>query len=99
MSIVRPLTGVLMLLALAAPARAGSMRDCTAQGGTYFEDGRSELGRDDARKSCLRQGGHFRADGSCEIRRDPVQTCKEMGGDGMAEGHCWRFVRPGDRRR
>ena len=87
-----------LLLALAAPARvdAGAMQDCVAQGGTYFDDGHCEVGRDDQRKACLRQGGRFLSNGSCEMRRDPIKDCKDAGGDGYTDGHCWRAVRPGD---
>ncbi len=92
--VARRLAGVLMLvLVVPAPVRAGAMNDCVAQGGTYFEDGHCEVGRDDARKACLHQGGRFLSDGSCQIRRDPVDDCKKAGGDGMTDGHCWRIVR------
>jgi hypothetical protein len=97
----RRLAGALLLLVALAPvpARADAMRDCVEQGGTYFDDGHCETegGRDDARKACLRQGGRFLSNGQCEIHRDPVAACKEAGGDGMTDGHCWRVVRPGDR--
>jgi hypothetical protein len=87
-----------VLLGCVVPARlhAGAMSDCVARGGTYFEDGHCEMGRDDRRKGCLRQGGRFTSSGDCEIRRDPVADCKKAGGDGMHDGRCWRIVRPGD---
>jgi hypothetical protein len=98
--VARRLAGILLVvLAVPVPARAGAMSDCVAQGGTYYDDGHCEVGRDDARKSCLRQGGRFLSSGSCEIRRDPVEECKKAGGDGMTDGHCWRAVRRGDRLR
>jgi hypothetical protein len=97
-SVARWLAGVLLLaLVVASGVRAGAMDDCVAEGGTYFEDGPCEVGRDDSRKACLRQGGRFLSNGDCQIRRDPVKECKEAGGDGMTEGHCWRAIRPGDR--
>ena len=97
-SVARCLAGVLLLtLVVPAGVRAGAMSDCIAEGGTYYEDGHCEVGRDDQRKACLRQGGRFLSNGDCEIHRDPVRDCKEAGGDGMTEGHCWRAIRRGDR--
>jgi hypothetical protein len=96
--IARSVAGALMLLVVPARGHADMRQDCVAQGGTYFEDGHCEVGRDEQRKKCIRQGGHFLSNGSCEIRRDPVEECKKAGGDGMSDGRCWRIVRPEDER-
>jgi len=89
--------GLLVLLLVPSGAVAGRRQNCAARGGTYFEDGTCEVGRDDRRKDCLRQGGRFLSNGTCEIHHDPIQDCKNAGGDLMHRGKCYHVVRPGER--
>ncbi len=89
--------GLLVLLLAPSSALADPRRDCAARGGTYFEDGTCEVGRDEHRKDCIRQGGRFHSNGECEIHRDPIKDCKSAAGDLMDHGQCYHIVRPGER--